>query len=188
LTCLGQGGTCNTLGTIEDAGATDLALLKFIKRCGFDIENQRAKYLPEQKDLLRFPFDSNRKRMSTVLVYGNDELNEHGYNKVLHCKGAAEIVLAACDYYLDAEGNKCALDDSHKSKIDSQIKDYCSEALRCIAFAYKDLKEGDGGPNHEEKEEGDKIYNIEKEQMVLIGIVGIKDIIREEVPRAVEQC
>jgi Ca2+-transporting ATPase len=163
LTCLGQGGTCNTLGTITDAGATDLALLKFIKRCGFDIENQRAKYLPEQKDMLRFPFDSNRKRMSTVLVYGNDELNEFGYNKVLHCKGAAEIVLAACNFYLDGQGNKCELDDSHKSRIETQIKTYCQEALRCIAFAYKDLKENDGGPNHEEKEEGDKIYNIEKE-------------------------
>jgi len=144
--------------------------------------------LPEQKDLLRFPFDSNRKRMSTVLVYGNDELNENGYNKVLHCKGAAEIVLAACNFYLDSNGNKCELDDSHKSRIETQIKDYCKEALRCIAFAYKDLKENEGGPNHEDIEQGDKIYNIEKSDMVLIGIVGIKDIIREEVPKAVEQC
>ena len=47
--------------------------------------------MPEQKDLIRFPFDSNRKRMSTVVVLPDDELSgqENGYKMRLHCKGAS---------------------------------------------------------------------------------------------------
>ena len=60
--------------------------------------------------------------------------------------------------------------------------------MRTIAFAYKDLKEDEGGPQHEEKDPGSRIYKIEEGTLTLICIAGIKDIIREEVPRAVEQC
>ena len=62
------------------------------------------------------------------------------------------------------------------------IKQYANNALRCICFAYKDLKESDGGPNHEDKAEGSKIYDIELGDMTLVCLAGIKDIIREEVP------
>lgn len=58
--------------------------------------------------------------------------------------------------------------------------------MRTIAFGYKDLKESDGGPNHEGKPEGSKIYDIEMGDLTLICIAGIKDIIREEVPLAVQ--
>jgi len=61
-------------------------------------------------------------------------------------------------------------------------------ALRTIAFAYKDLKEGECGPNHEDKDEGTKIYKIEEGDYTLICIAGIKDIIRDEVPGAVKDC
>jgi hypothetical protein len=60
--------------------------------------------------------------------------------------------------------------------------------LRTIAFAYKDLVEGEGGPEHDEKEDGAKLANIELSGLTLISIAGIKDIIREEVPDAVATC
>jgi hypothetical protein len=48
------------------------------------------------------------------------------------------------------------------------------------------LKPNEGGLEHDEKEEGSEIHKIEKDKFTLIAIVGIKDIIREEVPTAVE--
>ena len=65
------------------------------------------------------------------------------------------------------------------------IQDYAKQALRTIGFAYKDLKDGDGGPHHKNAREGSKIYEIEEEGYTLICIAGIKDIIRPEVPGAV---
>jgi len=57
--------------------------------------------------------------------------------------------------------------------------------LRTIAFAYKDLAQDEGGPEHDDKEDGSKLANIELSGLTLVAIAGIKDIIREEVPDAV---
>jgi len=38
-----------------------------------------------------------------------------------------------------------------KQQLDQVIKTYAKGALRTIAFGYKDLKEDDGGHNHESK-------------------------------------
>ena len=56
--------------------------------------------------MLRFQFDSARKRMSTVLELEDGEETEHGYGKRIHVKGASEIVLGTCTHYLDSNGNK----------------------------------------------------------------------------------
>jgi magnesium-transporting ATPase (P-type) len=143
----------------------------------------RQKYLP--KDIIRFQFDSSRKRMSTVVELEEDDENEYDYPFRLHTKGASEIVLATCSHYLDFDGKKQVLDDKMLEKMDLIIKSYAKEALRTIAFAYKDLMEDEGGPLHEEKQEGSKIYKIEEGGLTLIAIAGIKDIIRDEVPNAV---
>mmetsp|Transcript_41235 Transcript_41235/g.62743 ORF Transcript_41235/g.62743 Transcript_41235/m.62743 type:complete len:310 (+) Transcript_41235:890-1819(+) len=161
-------------------------MLKFISRCQVDYNFMRQKYIP--KDLLRFQFDSARKRMSTVIELEEDEVTEHGYQKRIHTKGASEIVLDTCTHYLDESGEKKVLDDVMKSQLNNTIKSYAKEALRTIAFSYKDLQENDGGPNHEDKEENSKIYKIEEGDFTLICIAGIKDIIRDEVPLAVAQC
>lgn len=75
-----------------------------------------------------------------------------------------------------------------KQQLENIIKTYAKQALRTIGFAYKDLKETDGGPNHENKSQGSKIYEIEEANYILICLAGIKDIIREEVPDAVQAC
>jgi P-type Ca2+ transporter type 2B len=163
-------------------------MLKFITRCGCEYQHQRQQYL--SKDMLRFQFDSMRKRMSTVLEFDadDDEQLEHGYPKRLHTKGAAENIIETCSHYMNEAGEKTLLDDQVKQQLNTIIKKYATNALRCICFAYKDLKEGDGGAAHENKAEGSKIYDIEMDGMTLICLVGIKDIIREEVPEAIRMC
>ena len=103
-------------------------------------------------------------------------------------KGAAEIILACCSFYLNQDGEKIQLHDEMKSNLLQIITQYASQALRTICFAYKDLKQGDGGPNHEDMDEEGVIHAIEKKGFTLICIFGIKDIIRKEVPGAVAQC
>jgi len=186
MALLAQAVSCNTVGSVKDSQATEKAMLKFIERCGVDYHHQRQKYLP--KEMLRFQFDSSRKRMSTVLELEDDEPTEYNYQKRIHVKGASEIVLATCSHYLNEEGVKTILEDQMKQQLDQVIKTYAKGALRTIAFGYKDLKEDDGGHNHESKVEGSKVYDIELADFTLICIAGIKDIIRDEVPGAVSAC
>jgi Ca2+-transporting ATPase len=84
-------------------------MLKFISRCGIDYHYIRQKYLP--KELLRFMFDSARKRMSTVLELEDEDITEHDYQKRLHIKGASEIILETCSHYLDEYGDRQVLDE-----------------------------------------------------------------------------
>lgn len=67
---------------------TEIALLEFIERCSMDYEKLRDMWPVSTK----FPFSSSRKRMSIVL-----ELE--GGRRRLVCKGASELVLAACTSY-----------------------------------------------------------------------------------------
>ena len=101
-----QAVSCNTIGTQFDAQATELAMLKFIVKCGPDdiFHSLRQRYLP--KDLLRFQFDSARKRMSTVLELEEEDETEHGYPKRIHVKGASEIILGTCTHYINSNGEK----------------------------------------------------------------------------------
>ena len=99
---LAQAVSCNTVGTSTEAQATELAMLKFIKRCGVDYQHLRKEYLP--KEMIRFQFDSARKRMSTVLELKDDEKTEHNYPKRIHIKGASEIILETCTHYLNQDG------------------------------------------------------------------------------------
>ena len=75
-----------------------------------------------------------------------------------------------------------------KSNLLEIITKYARAALRTICFAYKDLRPKDGGANHDDMDEEGVIHAIEKTDMILISIIGIKDIIRKEVPKAVKQC
>ena len=75
-----------------------------------------------------------------------------------------------------------------KSNLLQIITDYAKQALRTICFAYKDLQQGEGGPSHEEMDEEGVIHKVEKGGFTVVSIIGIKDIIRPEVPKAVKQC
>ena len=135
---------------------------------------------------VRFHFTSDRKRMSTVITV--PEMNEHGHDKRLHCKGASEYVFASCSHYLNENGQKTEIDDSVKNRINDIICEYANQALRTICFAYKELKKDEGGPMHNEQQEGNPLYDVETTDMTMIAIAGIRDVIRLEVPGAVAQC
>ena len=68
----------------ESGSATDIALLKFMDRCGLSIKEHR-----EVNEVVQnFPFSSSRKRMSVIV-------NENG-KRVMYIKGASEIILDSC--------------------------------------------------------------------------------------------
>jgi Ca2+-transporting ATPase len=95
-------------------------MLTMIKKFGVDFEKTRQAHLPE--DYVRFHFTSKRKRMSTIIE--NAGQTEHGYDKRIHLKGASEIVLESCAYYLNQDGQKIELQDEMKSNLLQIINDY----------------------------------------------------------------
>ena len=110
---LTQAICCNTSGSIEEASATEVAMLNFTNKLGINLEEFRSKHLP--LDFIRFHFTSKRKRMSTITE--NNGQTETGYDRRVHMKGAAEQVLSSCNFYLNADGEKVPLHDEMKSNL-----------------------------------------------------------------------
>ncbi|KAL2242133.1 calcium-transporting ATPase 1, chloroplastic [Sesamum indicum] len=154
-------------GKIEILGTpTETAILEFGLFLGgdFQAERQASKLVKVE------PFNSTKKRMGVVL-----ELPGEGFQA--HCKGASEIILAACDKVLDSTGEVVPLDESSMNHLKDTIEHFASEALRTLCIAYKDI----GGDFSAENP-------IPFEGYTLIGIVGIKDPVRPGVKESVAIC
>lgn len=85
-------------------------MMLMMVKLGITIEDARKQYLPD--DFTRFHFTSKRKRMSTITE--NNGGTETGHDRRVHMKGAAEQVLASCNFYLDQNGEKAVLLDEMK--------------------------------------------------------------------------
>lgn len=57
------------------------------------------------------------------------------------------------------------------------------ESLRTLCFAYKDI-----GIEDIDTADNLGVYEVEKHNLVFIAVIGVKDIPRPEVPRAIEEC
>ena len=112
-----HGISCNTA---ENAGATDKAMIELLSRCGTDMVALRKAHLPEEAKRIRFPFNSTRKRMSTLL----EGITGEGYDKRLHIKGASELIVSCCSHYVNAEGEVTELSDEMKGEISNIIDTY----------------------------------------------------------------
>lgn len=84
-------------------------------------------------------------------------------------KGAPERLLAAATKYLDADGNVKEIDNAALNK---KIDELASKAMRVLAFGYS-----------EKELVNDKI----NDDVVIIGLVGIRDDVRPEAKEAIEE-
>lgn len=114
------------------------------------------------------PFDSERKLMST--------LHDMEGKITMFTKGAPDVLIERCGYFLDANGQVALLSEEEKEKIKQKNFDYSSGGLRVLAFAmktYDALKELD--------------FDDEK-ALVFIGLEAEMDPPRVESAPAVEDC
>ncbi|KAL6847017.1 hypothetical protein ACP4OV_022870 [Aristida adscensionis] len=158
---INQDGKYQILGT-----PTEAALLEFALSIGGDFKAKRD----ETKILKVEPFNSTKKRMSVIL-----ELPGGGCRA--HCKGASEIVLAACDKFLDETGGVHPLDKATADKLNGIIESFAGEALRTLCLAYREMEEGFAVSEQ-----------IPLQGYTCIGIVGIKDPVRPGVRESVATC
>lgn len=129
-----------------------------------------SKYQEKNKRKLELPFDSDRKMMSTIY------LEEKG--EVIYTKGSLEAVLSRCKYIL-LDGKKSKLTSKIKEKYLQMENEFSSYALKVLAFAYKVI---------DKKVTNEKSYFQEEKDLILVGIVGLKDPARPNVDKAIKTC
>ena len=171
----------NTNARIEESkeigSKTEIALLKMLMRFGHDDFIQiREKF--KKRPVKVFPFSSSRKRSSIVV-----SLDEDGYKKRAHVMGASEVVFSKCDYILNLDGSVTSIGAEIRERGDKCIREMAEDGLRTICLAYRDIPS-----NFDFNLMKNGLPLIEESDLVCLGIVGIKDPVRPEVPNAVEKC
>jgi magnesium-transporting ATPase (P-type) len=112
------------------------------------------------------PFDSDRKRLSTV--------HQTPGGLRLHCKGALECVLPLCSRAQTASGEE-VLSDEWRERLLRAEAEMAGAGLRVLALAARPVP---SGYDRDRLEEG----------LTLLGLAGLEDPPRPEVPAAVRTC
>lgn len=134
---------------------TEVAIIKYL-------EEKNILYNQECKRIKEYPFDSDRKMMSTI--------NEIGGNTYSFIKGSLDSILNRCSKYLvNDKVNK--LTNEIKDEILNIEKEQSEKSLRLLAFAYKDTD-----------------INTPEENMIFIGLIGMMDPPRDNVLNSIETC
>ena len=134
---------------------TEVAIIKYF-------EDKNILYNQECKRIKEYPFDSDRKMMSTI-----NEIDGVAYS---FTKGSLDSILNRCNKYL-LNDKVVNLTDKIKKEILKIEKEQSDKSLRLLAFAYKDI-----GTNNPE------------EDMIFIGLIGMMDPPRNNVLKSIETC
>lgn len=130
--------------------------------------------------LLTLEFSRDRKSMSTLIKHPTAD--DQG---LLLVKGAPESILERCTtIYTGNTSNPVPLDSSNRALIASKVEEYGKNGLRTLALAQVtsslDLKSY--------RSESSADYARFEQNLTLVGLVGMMDPPRAEVPAAIARC
>ncbi len=139
---------------------TEIALLVAASKGGItkEILGKYAEKLDE------FPFDSESRFMA---VYCRE-----GGNKRIYFKGAEEVLLSRCSWYLNDRGELMPLNVTEKNNIHKKVIEMSDKALRVLVLAYAESDE----------------FSPNMGNLVFLGIAGMLDPPREEAKAAIKKC
>jgi len=150
----------------EIGDPTEVALLKEAASLGANVSTSTRQ--ARRQSLFRF--DPVRRLMTTV------DLTDTGL--VVHTKGAPEAVLARCSHIATQDGSPIELSEDLSSLLLTRADSYAGQGLRLIALAARSL------PVDLAAQERDDVES----ELVFLGIAGLMDPPRPEVPDAVSNC
>ncbi len=156
---------CNgaTLGRVdaEDSGdPMELALLRAGRVAGLE----RPALLRSNPVVRKYAFDTSTKMMATV--------HRRGDRFLFSIKGAPEAVLAAAQRAASMNGG-LILDEAVRTQWLSRVDEFGRRGLRVLACAMKETGAGDAAPF---------------EDLTFLGLIGLEDPARADVPQAIQAC
>ena len=149
---------------VEIGDPTEIALINYANKKGFDYKQIRN----ENIRISELPFDSERKRMSTVHKLDEDV--------VMFTKGAPDVIFSRCKYALVGD-EVVKVNDKILNRYKRMNEEFSNKALRVLAFASKSVKE-----------EGFIPTPNDEENLTLIGLTAMIDPPRKEVYPAVKNA
>jgi len=137
--------------------------------------DEMEKALPRIQEI---PFDSDRKRMTTIHSHDGGKAQASGFSYppvFAFVKGAPDVILDLCGHKLES-GQAVGLTEDMRRAVLEQNRDMASNALRVLAVAYRPLQEVPASVSPE---------TVEKD-LIFIGLLGMIDPPRPEVVEAIK--
>ena len=150
---------------------TEGALVVAGAKAGYQKKGLENEY-PRIKE---FPFDSDRKLMSTIHNDSQEKL-------IAFVKGAPDQVIIRCKYCMEG-GQKKIFDNSKRDNIVKQNKKFADSALRVLAIAYRYFEKEDKHKLMQNSKNDDVENNL-----IFLGLMAMIDPPRKEVIHAVKIC
>ncbi|OGW46397.1 MAG: ATPase [Nitrospirae bacterium GWC2_57_9] len=155
---------CNNARVLDEeyrGDPTETALLRAARECLGELQAER---------LFEIPFDADRKMMTTVCrIDGGTSI---------FSKGAIEKVVPLCSHIM-INGERIPLDEAYREDIIHADHVHMDQGFRAMAFAMKRIDGGSPGAFRSEELEKD---------LVFLGLIGLHDPPRAEVPDAIGRC
>lgn len=144
------GATCNNAAAHSATGGnpTERALMVSAEAAGIACTGQRVQELP---------FDSTRKCMSVVV--------QEGGGLFLYTKGAPDRLLSLCTEVM-MDGRTQPMSDAHQRTIQNAIHHLSGQAMRVMAFAYREARGSD---------------DTEEQNLIFVGLQAMIDPPRHDV-------
>ncbi|KAK9234683.1 hypothetical protein V1525DRAFT_349758 [Lipomyces kononenkoae] len=172
--------------------ATDQALMRFAETLG---SVSQVRNMWEKRFVL--PFNSKNKFMISVFSIVFQDLGRDitlsadeselftDDDFLLTVKGAPDALISRCDTYINSAGTACTLDVNVRNAIDSVRNTWGREGKRTLLLAKKILprKSVVASPSSGEFER--EVLEHANSALTLVGMVGIIDPPREEIPQVI---
>lgn len=158
-----KGGKPKILGT-----PTEASLIIMAEKAGFDRQKVLVKY-PRLREL---PFDSDRKRMSTIHRW-NDTQN------IIFTKGSFSDVIKQCDQ-IQVDGQVRAMTKEDQDLAKKRNAGYAAKGLRSMAMAYRIIDQA--------TDVNKLTIETAENHLVFVGLTTMSDPPRPEIYNAVKRC
>jgi Ca2+-transporting ATPase len=152
---------------------TETAMLQAAQAAGLDPAEQQRLH-PRQREI---PFDSHRRRMTVLVTWNDPPLPIAAAGSLVITKGAPLEVLERCEAWLTPTGSE-PLDGIRRQQVVAANDDLASRGFRVIAVALRTgAEELDSAP-----------ADVLESGQTLLGLLGLYDPPRPEVPDAIRRC
>jgi sodium/potassium-transporting ATPase subunit alpha len=158
--------------------ATDQAILRFAEAL-VSVSYTREKWI----QLFRLAFSSRNKFMIQVIKAA--AANENEADTDLTIKGAPDILLPRCLFYMDTAGISQPLSQEHRIYVTELKNKWSAQGKRVILVARKHLNSKTVSHLVDSQEYEDAIMDESTRGLELVGLLAIVDPPKEEIPEVI---
>ncbi|KAH7907654.1 hypothetical protein BJ138DRAFT_1116511 [Hygrophoropsis aurantiaca] len=160
---------------------TDTALLRFSEALSFpEIGVDTPSLLTSWDKDFEIPFNSRNKWMLSVISPA-EEGEEHGCWMLV--KGAPDVLFGACGSVMQSDGTSIPFDTAARQTLSALQREWSSQGQRVLALCRKPLA---GFKTQLSSNDMEELMYAELDDLTLVGLVGIRDPPRSDVPSAIE--